>query len=264
MIPTSKYLLSVALFSLAAGCGLVKVNGKTVGSNPISTDGSTSESSSAGGATAATSGNDHDRFSIQNVKIGMPVEGRDGFVCAKAIADEDRHCVKFLDSRCSDLPANIGVLRYGEKAPLGCFFDYSSTASYLDGTLMQESSEVRAGVSGAKSRPERRGLTSLSTRGTQSKPSKIYRMEYTFEFDQLTEDSKLYKALAAKYGEPSYKNPPDQMKWKGDQTAVDATCAYLNCTMIIEDGHFEEVERRKQEEADSREQRKNAPAPPKL
>jgi hypothetical protein len=264
MIPTSTCLLSVTLLSLTASCGLVKVNGKTVGNNPISTDGSSADSSESSNAAASSSGNDHDRFSIQNIKIGMPVEGKDGFVCAKPIADEDRHCVKFLDSRCADQPANIGVLKYGEEAPLGCFFDYSSTASYLDGALMQESSDVRAGMRGAKSHPERRGLTSLYIRGTQSKPSKIYRMAYTFEFDQLTEESKLYKALAAKYGEPSYKNPPDQMKWKGDQTAVDATCAYLNCTMIIEDGHFEEVERRKQEEADARAQRSNAPAPPKL
>jgi hypothetical protein len=193
----------------------------------------------------------------------MPVE-MDGFTCTKAADDEDRHCVKFLDSRCSGRPQNIGVLRYGEEAPLGCFRDYSSQATYLDGLLLQESSEVRAGLAGAKSLPERRQLTNLDLTGTKSKPSKIYRMVYTFAFDELTEDSKLYKSLVAKYGEPSYKNPPNEMRWKSGTTEVDADCSYLDCTLEVEDSHFEDVENRKQKEADDAARRNNAPTPPEL
>jgi len=84
-------------------------------------------------------------------------------------------------------------------------------------------------------------------------------MEYQFEYDDLTPDSKLYKALAAKYGAPN-----DRMKWKEDTTEAKVECSYLNCNLYIQDSHFEEVENRKQEEQDGAARRKNAPTPPKL
>lgn len=46
-----------------------------------------------------------DTFSILEMKIGMPIEGK---------------------------PGNLGFKRYGEKAPMGCHLDYSSSATYLD------------------------------------------------------------------------------------------------------------------------------------
>ncbi len=259
MISIRRGLLLIALTSSIAGCGLLKVNDTTVGSSPRSPGSSTDTSQPSNGGSSGTesSGNAHDRFSVLGVKIGMPVDG-DGFTCEKATDGDDRYCVKFLDTRCSGQPLHVGVKAYSDKAPLGCFFDPSSRGSYLDGALLQESSAVRAGEKGAKSHPERRPLTVLLAVGTKSRLSKIYRMEYQFEYDDLTPDSKLHKALVAKYGEPS---SSDATRWKGDGTEIRVECSYLNCNLSVEDSHYAEVEDRKQEELDSVARRKNAPTP---
>ncbi|MEO8550111.1 MAG: hypothetical protein ABI678_09055 [Kofleriaceae bacterium] len=238
---------------------MLKVNDTTVGSSPRSPGSSpdTRQPSSGGSSITESAGDAHDRFSVLDVKIGMLVDG-DGFTCEKATDGEDRYCVKFLDKRCSGQPLHVGRKDYGDKAPLGCFFDPSGRASFLDGALMQESSAVRAGEKGAKSHPERRPLTVLLVVGTKSRPSKIYRMEYQFEYDDLTPDSKLSKALVAKYGEPS---SPDATRWKSDSTETRVECSYLNCNLSVEDSHYEEVENRKQEEQDGAARRKNAPTP---
>jgi hypothetical protein len=203
----------------------------------------------------------HDRFAVLDVKVGMAVEVA-GFTCLKpAATDDDRHCVKFLDTRCSGRPANIGTLRYGETAPLGCFLDHSSQGTYLDGKLLQvPNTGSREDADKAKD-PTRMPLVHVHLVGTRSSPSKIYRIRYLFALDELTPDSKLSKALTAKYGEPSYKNPPNDMRWKAEDTSLRATCQTQYCDVTVEDQAFAELENRKQQEADGRARRANAPAP---
>jgi len=246
---------------LLASCGRLSVNGSASAAPPppTSTSVPSSDSASLGTKKTAPSGSAHDRFAVLDVKIGMPVDGRADFTCAKPTGTDvdERHCVKFLDSRCTNQPGNIGKLRYGEKAPLGCFFDYSGMATYLDGTLLQTSN---TGDSTDK-RPIRKPLMNLYITGTKSKPSKIYSIWYMLAFDELTEDSKLYAALVSKYGEPSYKNPPNEMRWSADDTKVKADCDRAHCRIIVEDNKLEEIERRKQEEADGQARRNNATTP---
>jgi hypothetical protein len=242
---------------LLAACGQFSLGGSAIADGKTPRKGS----SSSGPSSAPPSGSAHDTFSVLDVKIGTPVD-RAGFTCAKEKGKDpqDRHCVKFVDSRCSGQPANIGELKYGEKAPLGCYLDYSSSATFLDGTLLQT---PNTGDSSDK-RPVRKPLANLHIVGTQSKPSKVYRLWYMFAADELTEDSKLYVAMVAKYGEPSEKNPPNEMRWRSEDTKLKASCERDHCEIIVEDGKFEELERRKQEEADGQARRQNAPDAPKL
>lgn len=218
----------------------------------------------AGVARAQDEG--HDKFSITDLKVGQPLLGHEGFVCHKQTPDEvkDRrelHCVKFTDPRCKGKPSAVGELRYGEDAPRGCFLDYSNSATYLDGKLLQTPNTNDS----SDKRPILKPLTHLHLTGTRSVPAKIYRISYFVPPDMLTEDTKLYQAMTAKYGEPSYKNPPIDMRWKNGDTALRAECVTdRHCEIWVEDSKFGDLERKWQEEADAKQKAKNAPAAPPL
>jgi hypothetical protein len=202
----------------------------------------------------------HDKFAVLDLKIGMAIDGRPGFVCAKqpdATQLADRHCVKFVDTRCKGQAANIGSLRYGQKAPLGCYLDYSNSATYLDGKLLQTPNTGDT----SDTRPVLKPLMNVHIVGTKSKTAKIYRIHYMLALDELTEDSKLYGALVGKYGEPSYKNPPNEMRWRAEDTKAKASCDRASCEIVVEDEKFEALEERKQDEADSRARHQNASTP---
>lgn len=203
----------------------------------------------------------HDKLSVMDVKIGMPLEGRPGFTCDKEKLTasgerEDRHCVKFIDDRCKGLPANVSRKGYGEKAPKGCYLDHSSQATFLNDVLMQDpkgdTSQARNG---------RRPLANVHIIGTESSPSKIYKIYYMLPEDDLSESSKLHKALVAKYGEPRDIRS-GMMKWKIDTTELTAECiAESHCEIIVLDRKFEEAEESAQKEADAGKKRDAAPAP---
>lgn len=220
---------------------------------------------SLGGSAAADvrGGSAHDAFAVLDLKIGTSVEGHAGFICAKQDPGkdlEDTHCVKFLDSRCAGRPMAIGEKRYGAKAPLGCFFDYSNQATYLDGTL-QETPNT-GDTSDPNQRNPRKPLMNVHIVGTASRPSKIHRISYTFAPDDLGADSKTYTALVAKYGEPTYKKPPNEMRWSRDTTKMNVDCdPTRQCVLLVEDDKFDDIERQKQDEADARGRRQNAEAP---
>lgn len=204
----------------------------------------------------------HDKFTILELKIGLPVE-QAGYTCQKPAGKdaEQRHCVKFMDPRCEGKRTNIGALRYGEVAPPGCFLDHSSAATYLDGKLMQTPNTNDS----SDKRPILKPLLHMELVGTVSKPSKIFRLSYVVAPDELTEDSKLYGALAAKYGEPTDKRPPNDMRWKLGDATLRATCLpKRNCQIVVEDMKFEELQRRWQEDADAQQRHKAAPEAPKL
>lgn len=214
-------------------------------------------------SSLASADEGHDKFTILEVKVGQPLDGRAGFTCDKEDPNElrERTCVKFLDPRCEGKASNLGVLRYGDSAPRGCFLDTSSQATYLDGKLQQTPNTGDA----TDKRPILKPLVHLQLKGTESRPSKVFRMWYLVAPDQLTDDSNLFKALVAKYGEPTEKRPPDDMRWRLGDVSLRATCNRdRNCDLVVEDRKFAELERKWQEEADAKERNKKAPAAPKL
>jgi hypothetical protein len=220
-------------------------------------------------AASGPSGDAHALFTVQGLKIGMPLDGDAGFTCTKEDRDvqgrKDRHCVKFVDSRCAGKPGAVGQKQYRDTAPLGCFLDYSSNATYLDGTLMQEINTGDREQMEAARRRGRKPLHNIHIVGTKSQPAKIYSIRFTFAVDELTEGSKLYAALVAKYGEPSRKNPPLEMRWSRDGTEMKAYCTeHQQCEIMVEDANFERIENQKQEELDGQERRRNAPDAPTL
>ena len=197
----------------------------------------------------------HDRFAVLDLKIGMPLDGHAGFACTKAKEDTDRHCVKFLDKRCANQATSLGVLRYGEKAPLGCHFDYSSTATRLDDKVMQNA------YTGQEKHPDpnRVPLINVHLVGTQATPSKIYRIVYTLAVDDLEKDSKLYRGLVEKYGEPTEVH--GWVRWRDDTTELRASCEFDHCIVDVTDSHFEEIENRRQKEIDDRARHQSTSAP---
>ena len=253
---SSRYV--VASLLLLASC----VGGFSLGgSSPASAGPRPSSPSAEATQATSTSGSQRDKFAVVGFKVGMPLEGHKGFVCNATPAERyylDRQCVKFLDPRCAGKPAKIGSKKYSETPPAGCFMDQSNYATYLDGTLMTPP------------------LLGVHLGGTQSVPSKIFQIRYTFAADDLTDDSKLGAALIAKYGEPSDRNPPIEMKWKlgspdllaacrmtGGQTAQERNKGEY-CTITVLDEELERFEREQQELKDSQDRRSKAPAPPPL
>ncbi|MEO7092085.1 MAG: hypothetical protein ABI175_02465 [Polyangiales bacterium] len=225
-----------------------------------SKSGSKPSVASTGSSSPTGSMDDHERFKVLEVTLGMVMTAPPGFTCAKPSGNtgrEDMHCVKFLDSRCAGKPQSISVLRYGQDAGPGCHFDPSSQATRLDNKLQQT---ANTGDS-TDHTPIRKPLENISITGTRSEPSKIYAIKYMLGFDELTEDSKLYRAMVSKYGEPSSKNPPNEMRWRGDDTRMIANCDRIHCEISVEDGKLDELERNRQEEADGKARRETAAAP---
>ncbi len=218
----------------------------------------------ASGPTMAAepSGDAHDTLSVLDVKIGMPIEGRPGYTCTKEKRTpsgerEKRHCVKFVDERCKG-SGSLGYKGYSDKPGMGCFLDTSgSQATYLNGLLMQDphSGDTNQTHNG------RKPLTNVHLVGTASSPSMIFRIYYTIpEDDHLAEDSKLHKALIAKYGEPRDIHS-GKMKWKIDSTELAVQClANQNCEILVEDSKYEENVNAAQKEADAQKKRDAAPA----
>jgi len=254
----------LALMFLAS-CSLLSINGKPASGSPSgepSQQSSQGAAPTSGGRASGPSSNAHDKMEVMGLKIGMTIEDRPGFTCDKRETTElDVHCVKFTDPRCEGRPTNLGSKKYNHAVPAGCFMDLPRT-TYLDNQLMLPV------------------LTSIELVGTESVPSKIYKIIYTFGADDVTVDSKLGKALTAKYG-AAYdpKNAPVSMIWKTESTRLTATCRNRDgsetstraaerakgefCEIVVEDPDFDQLERSQQEGADAK-TRQNAATAPKL
>lgn len=235
------------LLLLAASC----VNGH------LAMPGSSSPSSGAASASDA-----YARFAIQGIQLGTPLETQAGYTCG-ALAGYDgmtatnRSCVKFTDDRCKDRETKIHPISVVADTPKGqsCFMDENTGSSFLDRTFMA---------------PPINGIQLV---GTASKSPVIYRIVYTFAADDLTDDSKLGKALIAKYGAPSYRNAPIQMAWKIGDVSLGADCRMVAgehanqgdfCRITVEDPNLNEREREHQRVADENARKQNAPPPPSL
>ena len=206
----------------------------------------------------------HDKLKVLDLKIGMSVDAAKGFTCTKEKWTQSHVrigpiCVKFLDERCKGKPSAIGSLSYNEKAPKGCHYDPSSMATRLDNTIMQDPH------SGATDQPHngRKPLNNVAFHGTKSDSSKIYRIEYMLDEDDVkSKDSKIYKALVAKYGEPTYPEHSGKVTWKADGTELIAYCqTNANCTISVSDSNFESLENDEQKAIDAKKKASSAPAP---
>ena len=218
----------------------------------------------AGTIQSARASDGHDKIKVLDLKIGMPVGGAKGFACTKERWTQSRErvapiCVKFLDDRCKGKPTSIGELRYGESAPKGCHYDPSSMATRLYNVIMQDPH------SGASDQPRngRKPLNNIAFHGTKAESSKIYRIEYMLDEDNLvSKDSKIYKALVAKYGEPTYPEHSGKVTWNADGTELVAYCQpYANCLISVQDRNFESLENAEQKEADKKKKSDGAPTP---
>jgi hypothetical protein len=198
----------------------------------------------------------HGGYAFDEVKIGMPVEKLPGFVCDKPKAGpdrSDRHCVKFTDSRCAGKPAKVGDLGVNAEPPPGCFFNSSSSSTYLDGTLMQTPRSYDP------AKPWKVPLLNVSVRGTRSVPSKVYEIEYWFAEEAFTDTSPLVRALVTTFGQPSDKHA-DDIKWRVGDTKVHAeVLPHLHDRILIGDDTFERAERSKQEAADEQARKNGTP-----
>lgn len=206
----------------------------------------------------------HDKFTVLDLKIGMSVASAKGFTCTKERKTQsgdrvDPICVKFLDPRCKGRPSSVGMLRYGVDAPKGCHFDPSSGATRLDNVIMQD---PHTGATD-QAHNGRKPLNNIAFYGTKTDDSKIYRIEYMLDEDDLkSTDSKIYQALVAKYGEPTYPEHSGKVKWKVDGTELVAECRpYFNCSISVTDRNFEQLENAEQEAADKKKKADSAPAP---
>jgi hypothetical protein len=201
-------------------------------------------------------------FAIRGVELGLPLAGQDGFTCGPprgtdGFTTQNHSCVKFLDERCAGRPTKIHNIRSTGDVPRGqsCFMEEFTGATYLD-------REYTAPP-----------LQAIRIVGTDTDNPKIFEIEYTFAADDVTRDSKLGKALIAKYGEPSYENPPTQMSWKIGNASLDASCRTIGgdnaaqgeyCRITVGDDDLDRREREMAEQRAEEQRRANAPAAPDL
>jgi len=92
----------------------------------------------------------------------------------------------------------------------------------------------------------------------------------TVPADDLTDSTNLGKALLAKYGRPTYVQPPTQMTWSVGDVRVDASCRDTQgptgelCRIQVSDSALLTAERAIQEAANVALKHRQAPAAPSL
>jgi hypothetical protein len=203
-----------------------------------------------------------DKFAIQGVKLGVPLESVKGFTCGPkpgtgGYTTADHSCVKFIDPRCKGRKTKIHHISSTGDVPKGqyCFMDESNGATYLDREYMAPP------------------LQAIRIVGTDTTAPLVYEIQYTFAADDLTTDSNLGKALTKKYGAPSYTNEPIAMGWTEGDASLSAACRTIGgdhaadgeyCTIIVEDDTLARVERDIQDQANDDARAGAAPDAPEL
>jgi hypothetical protein len=199
------------------------------------------------------------KFAILGIKLGTPLEKVPGFTCGpppgtNGFTTQNHGCVKFLDTRCKGRATKIHHIRVAADVPPGqtCFMDEFSGGTYLDRRFVSPP------------------LSAVHIIGTDTSAPLVFEIHYTFAADDLTDDSKLGKALIAKYGPPTFKNAPIQMGWELGDVRLSASCRSTvgaqgeYCEITVEDRTLDGTERELQEAANEAEKRQNAPAAPNL
>jgi hypothetical protein len=200
-----------------------------------------------------------DKFAIQTVKLGTPLDNHAGFTCGPppgtdGFSTQNHSCVKFLDARCKGKTTKIKNIRVSGDVPpgQGCFMAEFEGSTYLD------------------RRPTETPLSAIRIIATDTSAPLVQQIEYTFAADDLTDDSNLGKALIAKYGPPTSKNSPIQMQWQMGDVVLRASCRGTvgptgeYCRLTVEDQTLDRTERDIQQQADDADKRKHAPAAPSL
>lgn len=261
---TTKTIALVAAAACAA-CSFGKSFSLSTDSSGGSSGNSGGLSSSSGGGSSPSAAQTRDAyktFAIRGVQLGLPLEGQDGFTCGPprgtdGFTTQNHSCVKFLDERCKGRPTKIHNIRSTADVPRGqsCFMEEFTGATYLDREYLAPP------------------LLSLRIVGTDTENPKIFQLEYTFAADDLTRDSKLGKALIAKYGKPSYENAPMQMSWQIGDIRLDAACRTIGgdnaadgeyCRLTVRDDDLDRKERELEQQRIEDQRRANAPAAPEL
>jgi hypothetical protein len=215
---------------------------------------SSSPSSSSPSPSTADARSAWTRFTVRDQQLDAETDKAAGFTCDGATGTYMHACVQFLDDRCKARPTKIGHVSFSSDLPGGqsCFMDSSTGATYLDRKIMEPP------------------LSAVWLVGTDTHDPRTYQIHYTFADNVLAEDSQLGKALVAKYGEPSYKSPPNRMSWSAGSVQLTVDCGPNTdpqedyCRMEVNDTSVLDAERAKQKTADETATRNNAPPPPAL
>jgi len=199
------------------------------------------------------------KYTLQDIALDTNFYKVSGFTCGPDPASKGfttyRHtCVKFLDDRCRGRGVKIFHVRTSADLPRGqlCFMDEGNGGTYLDGKYMTPP------------------LSSLAIVATDTTAPVIYEINLTLPADDLTETSNLGKALIAKYGRPTYSQPPSTMHWNEGDIHVSATCRTTSgptgeyCTIQVSDTALLDAERSIQKAADDQRRQAQAPPAPKL
>ncbi len=199
------------------------------------------------------------KYMLKDVALGTGFYKVSGFSCGPDPAAQGfttyRHtCVKFLDDRCKGRELKIFHVRTAADLPPGqtCFMDEGNGGTYVDRKFMSPP------------------LSTLTIVATDTTAPVIYEINLTLPADDLTETSNLGKALIAKYGKPTYFQPPTQMRWQDHDVDLSASCRTTvgptgeYCSIQLTDGALLQAERSIQEAADEQRRHAQAPAAPKL
>ncbi len=191
------------------------------------------------------------RFEVQGIRLGAELSAVSGLVCDRNPNGHYRKtCVKFVDDRCKGRP-NI-VKATGGHAPKGesCFF---GGYTYVD-------------LNGDTPEPP---ISAIIIGTTDEEVPHIAEINYYFPNSPLTADSKLGKALTAKYGRPDYVNDNVRLAWQvGKSILLAADCGQNNghevCVLGVEDLAYFNLRRDMQQQKEERTKKESAPEPPKL
>lgn len=199
------------------------------------------------------------KFAILGVKLGGELEKVPGFTCGPppgtdGFSTQNHSCVKFLDARCKGKPTRIHNIRSTADVDKGqsCFMEEFTGATYLDRKFTTTP------------------LSAVRIVGTNTSAPLVFQITYTFAADDLTDDSNLGKALIAKYGPPSSRNPPISMSWNLGQVQLLADCRSTEgptgefCRITVVDDELDATERSIQQQADEDARKTHGPPAPKL
>jgi hypothetical protein len=192
-------------------------------------------------------------FTVKDVQLGMAIDTLAGFTCDAKVGEYRHTCAQFFDEKCKGLPTFVKAVSRATPAPSqGCTYNVENGGTYLNGQYV--------------SIP----LSSVAVVGTDTSVPRAYEIRYVLAADALVEDSKIARALVAKYGKPDYTNPPSQMRWNAEGMSdvfLAAECttegSTAHCLIQAYDGPLLDAERGIKKAFDDARARSNA-ADPKL
>ena len=153
------------------------------------------------------------KYEVRGVQIGMTVEQLIGFTCRsdKKAGEFAYRCVRFIDEKCKGLPTfahDTDACCGGHHAePQGCTYDADKGGTYLNGKWMNAPLQVVAATL------------------TDTDAPRVYQIDSTMAYENVTRDSKILTSMIAKYGEPeSFRENTSATRW----SSPDAKGVYLD------------------------------------